>query len=300
MGIDFTARKGVRTLFRHPFLLQEKGPDTFSSPHRPEAKEGLSLINGTQVSTAILAEALLRARHLATIADIAGAMTVEATKSSLRPFDARIQSIRPHPGQVACAANLRRLLAASEIMQSHADCAKVQDAYSIRCMPQVHGTLRDALGQVTRVVECEMNSATDNPLVFADTSEIISGGNFHAQPIALAADLLAAAVADLSSIRERRVENLVNPDLSGLPGFLTPHPGLNSGMMLVQVLAAALVSENKAASFPASVDSIPTSANREDHVSMSTTAARKARTVVTNATRVLACELLCAAQGLEV
>ena len=197
-------------------------------PHRPEAKEGLSLINGTQVSTAILAEALLRARHLATIADIAGAMTVEATKSSLRPFDARIQSIRPHPGQVACAANLRRLLAASEIMQSHADCAKVQDAYSIRCMPQVHGTLRDALGQVTRVVECEMNSATDNPLVFADTGEIISGGNFHAQPIALAADLLAAAVADLSSISERRVENLVNPDLSGLPGFLTPHPSLLS------------------------------------------------------------------------
>jgi histidine ammonia-lyase len=268
-------------------------------PHRPEAKEGLSLINGTQVSTAILAEALVRARHLATIADIAGAMTVEATKSSLRPFDARIQSIRPHPGQVACAANLRRLLAASEIMQSHADCAKVQDAYSIRCMPQVHGTLRDALAQVTRVVECEMNSATDNPLVFADTGEIISGGNFHAQPIALAADLLAAAVADLSSISERRVENLVNPDLSGLPGFLTPHPGLNSGMMLVQVLAAALVSENKAASFPASVDSIPTSANREDHVSMSTTAARKCRTVVVNATRVLAAELLCAAQGLE-
>jgi histidine ammonia-lyase len=144
-----------------------------------------------------------------------------------------------------------------------------------------------------------MNSATDNPLVFADTNEVLSGGNFHAQPIALAADLLAAAVADLGSICERRVENLVNPDLSGLPGFLTPHPGLNSGMMLVQVLAAALVSENKAASFPASVDSIPTSANREDHVSMATAAARKARTVVTNATRVLACEVLCAAQGLE-
>src|SRR5207253_2851770 len=162
-----------------------------------------------------------------------------------------------------------------------------------------HGTLRDALTEVTRIVECEMNSATDNPLVFVDTAEVISGGNFHAQPIALAADHLAAAVADLSSISERRIENLVNPDLSGLPGFLTPHPGLNSGMMLVQVLAAALVSENKAAAFPASVDSIPTSANREDHVSMSTTAARKCRTIVTNATRVLAGELLCAAQGLE-
>jgi histidine ammonia-lyase len=269
------------------------------APHRPLAKEGLSLINGTQISTAILIDALVRAQQLAKVADIAGAMTVEATKSSLRPFDPRIQKIRPHPGQIACAANLRKLLQASEIMASHADCSKVQDAYSIRCMPQVHGTFRDALTHVVRVVECEMNSATDNPLVFAETGEIISGGNFHAQPIALASDLLAAAVADLSSMSERRVENLVNPDLSGLPGFLTPHPGLNSGMMMVQVLAAALVSENKAAAFPASVDSIPTSANREDHVSMSTTAARKCRDVVSNATRVLACELLCSAQGLE-
>jgi len=166
-------------------------------------------------------------------------------------------------------------------------------------MPQVHGTFRDAVTQTIGVVECEMNAATDNPLVFAETGEIISGGNFHGQPIALAADHLAAAAADLSSICERRVENLVNPDLSGLPGFLTPHPGLNSGMMLVQVLAAALVSENKAAAFPASVDSIPTSANREDHVSMSTTAARKCRSIIINTTRVLACELLCAAQGLE-
>jgi histidine ammonia-lyase len=268
-------------------------------PHRPLAKEGLSLINGTQISTAILADALTRARQLARVADVAGAMTVEATKSSLRPFDPRIQSIRPHPGQVACAANLRRLLEDSEIMPSHAHCSKVQDAYSLRCMPQVHGTFRGALTHVTAVVECEMNAATDNPLVFADSGEVLSGGNFHAQPIALAADVLTAAVTDLASISERRVENLVNPDLSGLPGFLTPQPGLNSGMMLVQVLAAALVSENKAIAFPASVDSIPTSANREDHVSMSTAAARKCRTAVVNATRVLACELLCAAQGLE-
>jgi histidine ammonia-lyase len=268
-------------------------------PHRPLAKEGLSLINGTQISTAILADAVVRARHLARIADIAGAMTVEATKSSLKPFDERIQAVRPHPGQGACAANLRRLLDGSEIMQSHADCLKVQDAYSLRCMPQVHGAFRDALAHVTAVVEREMNSATDNPLVFSETDEVVSGGNFHAQPIALAADVVAAAVTDLASISERRVENLVNPDLSGLPGFLTPHPGLNSGMMLVQVLAAALVSENKALAYPASVDSIPTSANREDHVSMSTTAARKCRTAVTNATRVLGCELLCAAQGLE-
>jgi histidine ammonia-lyase len=268
-------------------------------PYRPQAKEGLSLINGTQISTALLADALVRVRDLVRVADVTGAMTIEATKSSQRPFDPRIQAVRPYPGQKACAANLRRLLADSEVMASHADCSKVQDAYSMRCMPQVHGTVRDALDHVRRVVETEMNSATDNPLVFADTGEVISGGNFHAQPIALAADLLAAAVADLASITERRVENLVNPDLSGLPGFLTPHPGLNSGMMLVQVLAAALVSESKTLSFPASVDSIPTSANREDHVSMSTGAARKCRQVVANATRVLACELLCAAQALE-
>jgi histidine ammonia-lyase len=268
-------------------------------PHRPQAKEGLSLINGTQISTAILADALVRARQMAKVADVAGALTVEATNSSRRPFDARIQEVRPHPGQIACAANLRRLLEDSEVMVSHADCGKVQDAYSMRCMPQVHGAFREAVAHAARVVEVEMNSATDNPLVFPDTGEVISGGNFHAQPVAQVADLLAAAVADLSSISERRVENLVNPDLSGLPGFLTPQPGLNSGMMLVQVLAAALVSENRALSFPAGVDSIPTSANREDHVSMSTTAARKCRTVVTNACRVLACELLCGAQGLE-
>jgi histidine ammonia-lyase len=268
-------------------------------PYRLQAKEGLSLINGTQISTAILADALVRARDLTKIADIAGAMTVEATRSSLKPFDPRIQALRPHPGQAESAQNLRSLLAQSQIMPSHADCAKVQDAYSMRCMPQVHGTCRGAVKYTIGIVEREMNSATDNPLVFSETNEVISGGNFHAQPIALASDHLAAAVADLASISERRVENLVNPDLSGLPGFLTPHPGLNSGMMLVQVLAAALVSENKSLSFPASVDSIPTSANREDHVSMSTAAARKCRAIIGNATRVLSCELLCAAQGLE-
>ena len=269
------------------------------SPYQLQAKEGLSLINGTQISAALLADALVRARHLAAIADVAGAMTLEAIRGSLRPFDPRIQAIRPHAGQITCAANVRRLMEGSEILPSHAECGKIQDAYSIRCMPQVHGTVRDALAHVAKIVEIEMNSATDNPLVFADTGEVLSGGNFHAQPLALAADLLAAAVTDLSSISERRTENLVNPDLSGLPGFLTPRPGLNSGMMIVQVLAAALVSENKSLSFPASVDSIPTSANREDHVSMAPAAARKARSVVTNATRVLAAELLCAAQGLE-
>ncbi|HEY8504659.1 MAG TPA: histidine ammonia-lyase [Gemmataceae bacterium] len=268
-------------------------------PYELQAKEGLALINGTQISTAILADALIRARDLAKIADVAGAMTLEAVRGSIRPFDPRVQQIRGQPGQLACAANVRRLLEGSEIIPSHAECGKVQDAYSIRCMPQVHGAFRDALAFVASVVEREFNAATDNPLVFPDTGEVISGGNFHGQPVALAADVLAMALADLSSISERRTENLVNPDLSGLPGFLTPEPGLNSGMMLVQVLAAALVSENKALSHPASVDSIPTSANREDHVSMSPLAARKARAVVTNAERVLAAELLCAAQGLE-
>jgi histidine ammonia-lyase len=268
-------------------------------PYSLQKKEGLALINGTQISTALLVDALIRARGLARTADVIGAMTVEATKSSQRPFDPRIQAIRPHPGQAACASNLRRLLADSEVMRSHEHCSKVQDAYSLRCMPQVHGTFRDALAYVAGVAEREMNSATDNPLVFADSGEVISGGNFHAQPVALAADVLAAAAADMASISERRVENLVNPDLSGLPGFLTPQPGLNSGMMIVQVLAAALVSEAKANAFPASVDSIPTSANREDHVSMATLAARKARRAVALLTRVLACELVCAGQGLE-
>jgi histidine ammonia-lyase len=299
-GEAFLAPPGKR-LPERPALLSGRAAlkRVGLEPHRPQAKEGIALINGTQVSCAILAGAVVRARHLAKLADIAAAMTIEATKSSLRPFDARIQAIRPHPGQTVAAANVRRLLEASEIIPSHAQCTKVQDAYSIRCVPQVHGTFRDALTHVIGVVEREMNSATDNPLVFADTKEIISGGNFHGQPLALAADVLAAAATDLSSISERRIENLVNPDLSGLPGFLTDHPGLNSGMMLVQVLAAALVSENKSLAFPASVDSIPTSANREDHVSMSTHAARKARSIVVNATRVLASELLCAAQGLE-
>ncbi|HWG44955.1 MAG TPA: histidine ammonia-lyase [Gemmataceae bacterium] len=298
-GHAFIVRPSSRNEGRKPMSGRAALRRVHLKPYRLQAKEGLSLINGTQISTAILADALVRAHHLARIADIAGAMTVEATKSSQRPFDPRIQAIRPHPGQAACAANLRRLLTESAINESHAHCSKVQDAYSMRCMPQVHGCLRDALSHLTTIIEREMNAATDNPLVFPDTGEVISGGNFHAQPIALAADLLCAAITDLGSISERRVENLVNPDLSGLPGFLTPHAGLNSGMMLVQVLAAALVSENKSLSFPASVDSIPTSANREDHVSMSTAAARKCRQAVTNIGRVLACELLCGSQGLE-
>ena len=218
----------------------------------------MSLINGTQISTALLADALVRARHLAEIADVAGAMTVEATKSSLRPFDARIQAVRPHPGQIACAANLRRLLADSEIMPSHANCSKVQDAYSVRCMPQVHGTLRDALTHVTRIVEMR-NEFRDRQ------SAGVRRRRARCYPAATSTPSRSPWPRTCSrppsptcrASANGAIENLVNPDLSGLPGFLTPQPGLNSGMMLVQVLAAALVSENKSLSFPASVDSIP-------------------------------------------
>jgi histidine ammonia-lyase len=264
------------------------------------AKEGLSLINGTQVTTALTAEALLRAENVARHADVACALTIEALKGTNRAFDPRIQEARPHPGQVTAAANLHGLIAGSAILASHADCDRVQDPYSMRCAPQVHGACRDQLEEARRVVEIEINAATDNPLVFAEDGEILSGGNFHAQPVAAAADRIAAAVADLASICERRVENLVNPDLNfGLPAFLTPKPGLCSGLMIAQVVAAALVSECKALAFPASVDSIPTSANKEDHVSMGPIAARKALQVVENAERVVGIELLAAAQALD-
>ncbi|MBI3268434.1 MAG: histidine ammonia-lyase [Planctomycetes bacterium] len=269
------------------------------APHQPGAKEGLSLINGTQVSTGILASVLVRARDLCRVADLAGATSLEALKGTLTAFDPRIQAVRPHPGQQASARNVQRLLAGSEILLSHKECGKVQDPYSIRCIPQVHGASRDALEHVARVLEIEINSATDNPLVFVEEQEVLSGGNFHAQPIALSADFAAIALAELASISERRIETLVNPDLSGLPAFLTREGGLNSGMMITQVTAASLVSENKVLTHPASVDSIPTSANKEDHVSMATWGARKCRQVLRNAEHVLAIELLCASQGLH-
>jgi histidine ammonia-lyase len=262
-------------------------------------KEGLSLINGTQVTTALACEATLRAENLARHADLACALTIEALKGTDRAFDRRIHDARPHAGQLVSAANLLGLLKGSAILASHAGCDRVQDPYSMRCAPQVHGACRDALAETRRVLEIEINAATDNPLVFAEEEEILSGGNFHAQPVAAAADHVAAAVADLASISERRVEQMVNPDLSGLPAFLTPQPGLCSGFMIPQVVAAALVSECKSLSFPASVDSIPTSANKEDHVSMGPIAARKALQVVANAERVVAIELLAAAQALD-
>jgi histidine ammonia-lyase len=264
-----------------------------------EAKEGLALINGTQLTTAVTALALAEAWRLVRTADVIGAMTLDALKGTDVAFDPRIHDARPHPGQAASARNLRKLLHGSPIRESHRDCGKVQDAYSLRCIPQVHGATRDALAYVSAVVGIEMNAATDNPMVFAETGELLSGGNFHAQPVALAADVLAIAMAELGAISERRTERLVNPALSGLPAFLTRDGGLQSGLMLAHVTAAALASENKSLAHPASVDSIPTSANKEDHVSMGANAARKAARITENTRRVLAIEALAACQALE-
>jgi len=262
------------------------------------AKEGLALLNGTQYMAALGCLAVHDARELMKTAAVAAAMSFEALRGLPAAFDARIQEVRPHAGAKRCAAAMRRLLAGSDLL-SHNPSGRVQDAYSLRCIPQVHGASLDALEYVERVLVTEINSATDNPLVFPDTGEVVSGGNFHGQPLALALDFLALAVSEMGSISERRVERLVNPALSGLPPFLTERGGLNSGLMIAQYTAAALVSENKVLGHPASVDSIPTSGNQEDHVSMGSIAARKARTVVDNVAWVLAAELLAAAQGLD-
>jgi histidine ammonia-lyase len=266
-----------------------------------EAKEGLSLVNGTQLMTAAGGLAVHDALVLARIADVTGVMSLETIKGSRRPFEPRVAGARPHPGAIEAAAALWRLTEGSQIVESHADCHKVQDAYSFRCMPQVHGATRDGLAFARRVLETEMEAATDNPLVFVegDGADIVSGGNFHGQPVAMALDLAALAVAELGSIAERRVEQIVNPALSGLPPFLAASSGLHSGYMMAQVTAAALVSENKLLCHPASVDSIPSSAGREDHVSMGVHSAWKLGRVVANVRRVLAIEALCAARGLD-
>jgi histidine ammonia-lyase len=269
-------------------------------PMRLGPKEGLALVNGTQAMTAVGALALLRAERLVETAEVAGALTLEGLRGTRAAFAPRLHELRPHPGQRTSAARLYALLEDSRIADSHRDCGKVQDAYSLRCMPQVHGAVRDALAYVRRVLEIEVNSATDNPLVFAGQEPaIVSGGNFHGAPVAHACDFAAIVLADLAAISERRVERLVNPDLSGLPAFLAPNPGLQSGLMLAQVTAAALTSECKGLAHPASVDSIPTSGNQEDHVSMGMNAALKLEKVVENAESVVAIELLCAAQALE-
>ncbi|MGD9905966.1 MAG: histidine ammonia-lyase [Vicinamibacterales bacterium] len=269
------------------------------TPIVPAAKEGLALVNGTQASTAVLALAVADAARLARAADVVAALTIDALRGSLTPFDARIHAARPYQGQRHSADNLRRLLAGSPLNASHANCGRVQDAYSMRCVPQVHGAARDLVAHAAAVVEIEANAATDNPMVFADDGAVLSGGNFHGAPVALAADALAIAVVQLATISERRSERLVNPALSGLPPFLTRHGGLESGLMLAQVTAAALTSELKALAHPASVDSIPTSANQEDHVSMSMHAALKAERVVALATQVVAVELVCACQAID-
>lgn len=264
-----------------------------------EAKEGLALINGTQAMTAIGALVVFDAQRLATVADIAGAMSLEALKGTATAFDARVTSVRAHPGAAASASNLRRLAHDSPIHASHLDCDKLQDAYSLRCMPQVHGASRDALVHVADVITRECNAVTDNPLVFADTDDVISAGNFHGQPIALVMDYAKIAIAELANISERRVEHMLDPAVSGLPAFLSRQGGLNSGLMISQYTAASLVSENKVLAHPASVDSIPTSANQEDHVSMGTTSARQCAMILENATWVLAIELLNAAEALD-
>lgn len=269
-------------------------------PVRLAAKEGLSLINGTQFMAAMAALGLVRGRRLAAAADIACSMSLEALQGSLTSFEEAIHRARPHPGQLAAAANVRRLLEGSAILESHRWCDKVQDAYSLRCAPQVHGASRDLLDYVGRTVAVEINAATDNPLVLLDERKIVSNGNFHGQPVAFALDCLAIAVAELASISERRVERMVNPSLSdGLPAFLTREGGINSGFMILQYVSAALVSENKALAHPASVDSIPTSAGQEDHVSMGNAAGLKALQVLANAEASLAIELLAGAQAIE-
>jgi histidine ammonia-lyase len=269
------------------------------APTTLAAKEGLALINGTQVSTALLGLTLHGCQRLARAADITAALSIDGLQGSTRPFDERIHEARPFDGQMTSASNLRLLLAGSGINAAHANCGRVQDAYSMRCAPQVHGAAREAFLFATQVFRVEANAATDNPMVFADTREIVSGGNFHGAPVGMAADLICIGLAQLATISERRSERLVNPSLSGLPAFLTRHGGLESGLMMAQVTAAALASELKTLAHPASVDTIPTSANREDHVSMSMAAGLKAAAALDRARQVLAVEILCACQALD-
>lgn len=271
------------------------------APLQLEVKEGLALLNGTQAMGAVGALALNRAEQLVCLADVAGAMTLEALKGTPVAFDERIHAVRPHTGQVEVAAHLRQLLRDSEIRESHlVGDPRVQDAYSLRCMPQVHGAVRTALSHARQVVEIESGSATDNPLVFSETGEVLSGGNFHGAPLALVFDYAAIALTDLMSITERRIDRLVNPDANeGLPAFLTTQPGISSGFMMLQVTAVALLNEAKVLAHPASIDNVPTDGGKEDHVSMGMTSATKLRGIVELAELTTAIELMSAAQALE-
>jgi histidine ammonia-lyase len=268
-------------------------------PLKLEAGEGLALVNGTQVMTAIAGLSVYDAMRLSKMTDITAAMSLEVLMGSRTEFDPRIHQVRPHSGQAAAAHNMDRITRGSEIITSHKDCSRIQDAYTLRCSPQVHGASKDAITYARKVVETEMNSSTNNPLIFPESGEFLLGGNFHGQPVALAMDFLCMAIAELANISERRIERLVNPQLSGLPAFLVSDGGLNSGFMLAQYTAASLVSENKVLSHPACIDSIPTSANKEDHVSMGTISARKCREIVKNTEYVIAIELLCGAQAMD-
>lgn len=277
-------------------VLKKKGV----RPLELEAKEGLSLINGCQVMTAVGLLAGKESRDLLWLMDAAGAMSLEALKGSRKAFDPLIAATRPHPGEAKTARNILKILGkTSPIAESHANCSKVQDAYSLRCMPAVHGAAKDAIRNGLHTLEIEANSSTDNPLVFADADKILSCGNFHGEPVAFALDFMAIAMSAAASISECRIEKLINPAMSELPAFLAPQGGLNSGHMIVQVAAASLVSENKILAHPASVDSIPTSADKEDHVSMGTIAARKFQSVVRNAENIVAMEFLSASQALD-
>jgi histidine ammonia-lyase len=271
------------------------------SPLELEAKEGIALLNGTQAMAAVGALALHRAERVAVLADVAGAMSLEALRGTPVAFDERLHAARPHPGQIEVAQHLRELLRDSEIRKSHLENdPRVQDAYSLRCMPQVHGAVRGALAHAREIVEIETGSATDNPLVFADSGEVLSGGNFHGAPLALAFDYAAMALTDLMSITERRIDRLVNPDSNeDLPPFLTSHPGPASGFMMLQIVAVSLLNEAKVLAHPASIDNVPTDGGKEDHVSMGMTAATKLRSIVDLAERIVAIELITAAEGLD-
>jgi histidine ammonia-lyase len=275
--------------------LKKAGLETM----RLEAGEGLALVNGTQVMTAIGGLVIHDAIRLSKMTDIAAAMSLEVLMGSRTEFDAQIHVLRPHPGQAKAARNMERITRDSEIISSHKDCNRVQDAYTLRCSPQVHGASRDVITYAKRVIETEMNSSTNNPLILPALKKYLLGGNFHGQPVAMALDNLGMALSELANISERRIERLVNPQLSGLPAFLVSDGGINSGMMIAQYTAAALVSENKILAHPACVDSIPTSANKEDHVSMGTISARKCREILRNAEYVIAIELLCGAQAMD-
>jgi histidine ammonia-lyase len=284
-GRIMPAAEGLRALGLEPLSL---GP-----------KEGIALLNGTQISTAVALDALFTGERVFAAGLISGALSLEALKGTDAAFDPRLHEVRGQPGQIAVAALLKSLIDGSGIKASHADCGRVQDPYSFRCQPQVMGACLDLMRHSAGTLEIEANAVTDNPIVFADADEAISGGNFHAQPVAFAADMLAMALCEVGSISERRTAVLVDPKMSGLPPFLVEDSGVNSGFMIAQVTAAALVSENKSLAFPASVDSIPTSANQEDHVSMATHGAAKARRIAGNAAGVVGIELLAAVQGID-